>query len=116
MPNPKLDIFERSVGSHGHNGIDTPKVEFIDLDGIKDYRITFATATIANGTASVQSFSTGIARFGDFVLVSAPYELQRVLVEGYVSGSGTTTIMAHNQSSSTKTLNQGTWNIRIIKL
>ena len=102
-------------GNHGHTGIDSPQIEFDNLAGVQTYRVTYATASIAHGTSSVQEFSTGIARFGDYTLLAAPYELQRVNVTSYVSGNGTTTILADNQSGGTKTLNTGTWNIKVIK-
>lgn len=112
---PEQKIQKGGIAIHRHTGVDAPKVRYIDLEGTRDYQVTFATVTISNGTASVQNFSTPAARFGDFTLHAAPYSLARVIVTSYVSGAGTTTVLAHNQSSGTVTLNQGNWNIRIIK-
>lgn len=107
-------IFQQVI-RHAHTGVDSPQVEVRNLSGVHDYRVTYGTATVSNGTSNVQEFSTGVARFGDYVLLGAPYSHARVIVTGYVSGSGTTTILAQNESGGSVTLNRGTWNIRILK-
>lgn len=104
-----------TVRFHRHTGTDSPKVRMRDLEDVLDYEVLFATAQISDGTASVQKFTTQTARLGDYVLHSAPYDLNRLTVTSYISGSGTTTIVASNQSGATVTINQGTWNIRILK-
>ena len=103
------------VPRHSHTGVDSPLVQFIDLDGVRNYRVSFATATISDGTALVRYFSTGLARFGDHILVAAPYALNGVVVTGYVNASGTSAVVVQNETGSTATLNIGTCIIKVLE-
>lgn len=69
----------------------------------------------ADAGATSSAISVTGAAFGDFVLVSAPYDLQGVLATAYVSASGTVCIRVQNQTGASVTFGTGTWNVRIIK-
>ena len=101
---------------HFHTGLDSPRIDFNDLKGIKDYKVTFATTTISDGTVSITAFATGIARAGDYVISASEQNLSGAVAVGYVSGSGTTSIVINNETGSTVTINRGTWRIKVIKI
>ncbi|MBA7690314.1 hypothetical protein ES703_98839 [subsurface metagenome] len=52
---------------------------------------------------------------GDFVLVSAPYDLQDCVASGYVQAADTVEIRLQNESGGTRNFASGTWRIRVIK-
>ncbi len=55
------------------------------------------------------------AALGDFVLVSAPYDLQGITCNGYVSATNTVTIRLQNETGGTIDLASGTWKVKVIK-
>lgn len=67
------------------------------------------------GETSAGITITGAA-LGDFVLVSAPYDLQGITVTGYVSATDTVKIRAQNEAAGGNiNLASGTWRVRVIK-
>lgn len=110
-----LETIQSDINVHRHDGLSSQRVDIGYLSNVYTYKVSYSTTTISNGTSTVRDFATSAARFNDFTLCAAPYSLNRVIVTSYVGGKGTTTVMAHNQSNATVTLNQGTWTIKVIK-
>jgi hypothetical protein len=52
---------------------------------------------------------------GDFVLVAAPYDLQGLGAEAYVSAANTVKIRLSNQTGSPVDLASGTWLVRVLQ-
>lgn len=76
----------------------------------------FDPPSLIDGAGAV---STGItvsgAALGDFVLVSAPYDLQGVIVTGFVSAPNTVKISLYNKTGVTVDLASGTWKIKVLR-
>jgi hypothetical protein len=66
------------------------------------------------GETSTSMTVTGAA-FGDYVLVSAPYSTQGMLVTGYISASDTVSIRIQNETTGAIDLASGTWTVRVLK-
>jgi len=66
------------------------------------------------GETSTSITVTGAA-FGDYVLVSAPYSTQGMVVTGYVSASDTVSIRIQNETTGAIDLASGTWTVRVLK-
>lgn len=67
--------------------------------------------TLANVVSS--GITVTGAALGNYVQVSAPYDLQGVTVTGYVSASNTVKIVVFNGTSGSITLASGTWKVRV---
>lgn len=101
---------------HQHAGFDGNKVRVKDLDTIFYRNITLDPGSLADGVgATLQVTNVAGATLGDFVLVSAPYDLQDITVTGYVQANSTVEIRLQNESGSTIDLASGTWRILVIK-
>lgn len=68
----------------------------------------------SSGTTSSAVTMTGAA-LGDFVLVSASYDLSGIQATAYVSAANTVKIRLNNLTGSSVTLGSGTWRIRVMK-
>jgi polygalacturonase len=55
------------------------------------------------------------AAFGDFVIITNPYDLQGIIAVGYVSAANTVRIRLQNETGGTIDLASGTWRVRVIK-
>jgi hypothetical protein len=55
------------------------------------------------------------AALGDYVLVAAPYDLQGITCNAYVSAANTVKIRLQNETGGVIDLASGTWNVRIVK-
>ena len=85
----------------------TPK-----LDGAA----TFNPGAITTGTGVTSAAITVTgAAFGDFVMVSAPYDLQGVDATAYVNAANSVKIRLTNLTGATVTLASGTWKVRVVK-
>lgn len=100
---------------HTHTGLDSEQVTFNDLIGVYNYKITYNPANLVDGAGETKDFTAIGAQLGDFVLVSAPYDLQGITATGYVSGTGTATVRLQNESGGTINLAEGDWRIKIIQ-
>ncbi|HBM91008.1 MAG TPA: hypothetical protein DD400_03915, partial [Rhodospirillaceae bacterium] len=81
-----------------------------------DASVSWDPASIATGSGLSSSTITATgAAFGDFVSVSAPYDLQGLVATAYVSAAGSVVIRLHNATGSAVDLASGTWNVRVIK-
>ncbi len=81
-----------------------------------DASVSWDPASIATGSgASSSTVTVTGAAFGDFVIVSAPYDLQGLLATAYVSAANSVVIRLHNATGSAIDLASGTWNLRVVK-
>ena len=77
---------------------------------------TWDPASLADGAGATSSGITVTgAELGDFVLVSAPYDLQDIIATGYVQAADTVEIRLQNESGSTVDLASGTWRVMVFK-
>jgi hypothetical protein len=81
----------------------------------------YGTATWNPGSLNdgVGETSAGItvlgASLGDYVLVAAPYDLQGITCNGYVSATNAVKIRLQNETGGTIDLASGTWKVKVIK-
>ncbi|MNN85667.1 hypothetical protein D3C81_2029860 [compost metagenome] len=73
-----------------------------------------ASLTTYTGTASSGITVTGAA-LGDFVMVTAPYDLTGIIASGTVSAANTVKITVFNATAGTIDLASGTWKIKVLK-
>lgn len=98
------------------------KVLTIELNNIyKDYGeyyeedLVWNPAELADGEGETSSaISVPQARFGDFVLIGNPYDLQGITCTGYVSADDEVKIRLQNETGDTINLAEGTWYVRVI--
>jgi len=77
---------------------------------------TWDPGSLADGVGETSAAITVTgAALGDFVLVSAPYDLQGITCNGYVSDIGAVKIRLQNETGDTIDLASGTFYIRVIK-
>ena len=72
------------------------------------------TSLVTDTEATMTATVTGAA-LGDFVIIAPPYDLQGIMVTGYVSAANTVTIRLRNGTAGTIDLASGEWKIRIYK-
>lgn len=65
------------------------------------------------GETSASITATGAA-LGDFVLVSAPYDLQGVTCNGYVDATNSVKVRLQNETTGAVDLASGTWRVRVL--
>ncbi|MBV8061591.1 MAG: DUF2793 domain-containing protein [Alphaproteobacteria bacterium] len=82
------------------------------------YDATFSwtpgTITTASGLTSSAVTLTNAA-LGDFVLVTAPYDLQGLSATAYVNAAGNVKVRLNNLTGASVTLAAGTWRVRVLK-
>lgn len=94
---------------HVHNGYDTNKIRIKDIDTVILKQETINPSNLVDGAGeTVQVTGVTGATLGDFVLVSAPYDLQDIIVTAYVQDEGVVEIRIQNESGSTVNLASGT--------
>lgn len=71
---------------------------------------SLATNTQATATVTLN----GVA-LGDYVVVSAPYDLQGIALTAYVSAANTVTLLFRNGTAGTIALASGTYNIKVLR-
>ncbi len=76
---------------------------------------TINPASLVDGAGATQAVTVTGAALGDFVMVSAPYDLQDITVTGYVSAADTVEIRIQNESGSTVDLGSGDWKVKVIQ-
>lgn len=78
--------------------------------------LTWNPASLADGAGETSSGITVTgAAFGDYVIVSAPYDLQGCIATACVSAADTVKIRLQNESGSTVDLAEGEWKVRVLK-
>lgn len=111
----RIDKLEKIYNQHAHVGSDVSKISFRNLDTITYTNIVIDPGSLIDGAGSTHSVTIGGVNLGDFVLVSAPYDLQDVTVTAYVQAQDKVEIRIQNESGSTIDLASGTWRIIVIK-
>ena len=78
---------------------------------------TWDPGDLADGAGETRAGITVTgAALGDFVLVSAPYDLQDLICTGYVQASNTVEIRIQNENAGANVnLASGTWRVRVMK-
>lgn len=71
-------------------------------------------ASLADAVGETQSVTVTGATLGDFVIVSAPYDLQDITVTAYVQAANTVEIRLQNEGAATVDLASGTWKIIVL--
>lgn len=114
----RLTVLEKEAVSqlHQHTGFDGNKVRIQDIDTVFYKTFTYDPGSLVDGAGETKQI-TGVvgATLGDFVLVSAPYDLQDITVTGYVQANSVVEIRVQNESGSTVDLASGTWRVLVIK-
>ena len=78
--------------------------------------LTWDPPSLASGTGVTSgNISLSYAVLGDFVLVSAPYDLQGITATAHMSSAGIAKIRLDNFTGGTIDLASGTWKIKVIK-
>ena len=81
-----------------------------------DGTLVWDPANLVDGAGETSSGITVTgASLGDYVLVSAPYDLQGILAHAYVSAADTVKIRIQNETGGAINLASGTWKVRVIK-
>jgi len=110
-----LEMNARKAVYHVHNGLDMGRVRFKDLEKILYKEFTFNPGSLADGVGETKSVTVSGAQLGDFVLASAPYDLQDITVTAYVQAADTVEVRLQNESTNTVDLASGTWRVLVIK-
>ena len=125
MPNEEEATNQNPAGDfpiiprHSHTGTDSPRVDYKDLESINELRTTYNPSELSSGSTEIKAVTFGGARLGDFVLVSAPYNLQGINVNPYVQSNNTIALHLYNSNpsgSAAINLASGTWVIKLLKL
>lgn len=74
-----------------------------------------ASLNDAAGETSASITVTGATLGTDFVLVSAPYDLEDCTITGYVQAANTVEIRIQNESAGTKNFASGTWRVAVFR-
>lgn len=78
--------------------------------------VTWDPASLADGVGETSAAITVTgAALGDYVMIAAPYDLQGITCNGYVSAENTVKIRLQNETGGPIDLASGTWKVRVIK-
>lgn len=77
--------------------------------------VTWDPGSLADGAGETKQLTVTGAVLGDFVLVSAPYDLEDCVATAYVQAADTVEIRLQNESTGTRDLASGTWKVRVVK-
>jgi hypothetical protein len=111
----RLKKLEDELANHQHTGLDSLPVRFTSLYKVLTKETTINPASLADGAGVTQVVAMTGVNLGDFVLVSAPYDLQDVTVTAYVQATDLVEIRIQNESGATVDLASGTWRLIVIK-
>ncbi len=76
---------------------------------------TWNPGSLADGVGETSASITATgAALGDFVLVSAPYDLQGITCNGYVDATSSVKIRLQNETGGVIDLASGTWRVRVL--
>jgi len=77
---------------------------------------TWNPGSLADGVGETSApITVTDAKLGDFVWVSAPYDLQDMIVTGYVQAADTVEIRIQNETGGVIDLASGTWKVLVFK-
>ncbi len=77
--------------------------------------VTWNPGSLADGAGETKSLTVTGAALGDFVMVSAPYDLEDLIATAYVQAADTVEIRLQNESTGTIDLASDTWRVRVLK-
>ena len=104
------------VPDHFHSGFDNSRIRLKDLDTVFFKQATINPVSLLDGAGeTVQVTGVTGATLGDWVLVSAPYDLQDITVTAYVQATGVVEIRIQNEGAATVDLASGIWRILILR-
>lgn len=85
------------------------------LGGLISGSVVWDPASLIDGAGETSPAITATgAALGDFVLASAPYDLQGITATAYVSAANTVRVRLQNETAGTIDLASGTWLVRVI--
>jgi hypothetical protein len=85
------------------------------LAGVISGSATWNPGNLVDGAGETSSSITATgAALGDFVLVSAPYDLQGVTCNGYVDAADSVKVRLQNETGGAVDLASGTWRVRVL--
>lgn len=111
-PGSKTEHYQRYLAGDGSwvDGLGETPVSAIR------YTTTYDPPSLATGSSTKSAnITVPGAVIGDFVLVSAPYDLQGAVATAYVSAADTVVINLANLTGATIDLASGAWKVRVIK-
>ena len=76
---------------------------------------TWDPGNLIDGSGETKSETVTGAALGDFVQVSAPYDLQDMIITAYVQAADTIEVRLQNETGGTIDLASGAWKVRVIK-
>lgn len=76
---------------------------------------TIDPASLLDGAGATVTIAVAGCAFGDYVVVSAPYDLQGISVTAYVSAANTVSVRIQNESGGTIDLASGVWRALVFK-
>ena len=77
--------------------------------------VAWDAGSIADGDEAAKDITITGAALGDYVLVSAPYDLQGITYSGYVRAANAVRIRLQNETGGTIDLASGTWKVVVSK-
>ena len=89
--------------------------KFLRRDGMLVGSATLDPTSLIDAAGTTLTMTVTGAALGDFVLVSAPYDLQDITVTAYVQAANTVEIRVQNEGGATVDLASGTWRAVVIK-
>lgn len=107
-----------NVKQHFHNGIDSPQIPLLSLEGSIYTETTYDPPSLLgspNVAQDSKTISVPGAALGDFVIVSFDKDLQGLTLTGYVSSVDTVTTTLVNSTSGSVNLGSGTLKVLVLK-
>lgn len=100
----------------GHNGSVYLREVIVRLTSEISGSLTWDPGSLADGAGETSSAITVTgAAFGDAVTVAAPYDLQGITCNGYVSATNTVKIRLQNETTGVIDLGSGSWAVKVLK-
>lgn len=90
-------------------------VSFGGMSSVLNGSTTWDPGAIADGDGETKSLTVTGAALGDFVTVSAPYDLQDLQASGYVQATNTVEIRLDNNTGGAVDLGSGIWKVKVFK-
>lgn len=93
-------------------------VIFPAMHVVGETSFTWNPGDLADGAGETSSGQTVTgAVFGDYVMVSAPYDLQDLICTGYVQSAGTVEVRIQNENAGGNVnLASGTWKVAVLRI
>lgn len=92
-----------------------PPAQFQPINGLTS-SATWDPGSLADGVGETSAaIACPGARLGDTVLVGAPYDLQGICCNGYVSATDEVKVRLQNETTGTIDLASGTWRVRVFR-